>query len=87
MSKKESSRLSPQDPEVLNKEGAARLLGLSERLVLRLAREGRLPGKKLGKEWRFRRSAILRSLDEPDLERPIEELLSDPRVKVGTKKR
>jgi len=81
------NRLTPQDPEVLSAPGAARLLGVSERLVLRLAREGKLPARKLGREWRFNRAALLRSLAEPDLSRPLGELLSDPRVKVGVKKR
>ena len=39
--------------QVLNAEGAAALLGVSARLVLRLARAGTLPGRKVGKEWRF----------------------------------
>ena len=54
-------RLIPQpvETEVLNAEGAARLLGVSTRLVLHHARQKKLPGKKIGKEWRFRRSALL----------------------------
>lgn len=56
----------PHDAEILNAEGAAEALGVSPRLVLRLAREGKLPGKKVGKEWRFRRSALLRWLGDTE---------------------
>jgi excisionase family DNA binding protein len=48
--------------QVLNAEGAAVLLGVSSRLVLRLARAGTLPARKVGKEWRFTSSAILQWL-------------------------
>src|SRR5262245_19290722 len=60
-------RLSPIDPEVLTADGAARLLGVSARLVLRLAREGKIPGKKVGKEWRFRRATLLGWLGKVEL--------------------
>lgn len=49
----------PVQTEVLNAEGAGRLLGVSPRFVLRLARTHRLPGRKLGKEWRFSRERLL----------------------------
>ena len=52
------ARLEPQDREILNAQGVAAALGISERLVLRLAREGKLPCQKIGREWRFSRSAI-----------------------------
>jgi hypothetical protein len=42
--------------------------------MLRLARDGEVPGKKLGREWRFLRSAIRNSIsgqaDDDDLVRP-----------------
>ena len=38
------------------------MLGVSSRLVLRLARAGTLPARKVGKEWRFTSSAILQWL-------------------------
>ena len=57
----------PRDPEVLNADGTALLLGVSARLVLRLAREGKLPGKKVGKEWRFRRATVLSWLGKVEL--------------------
>lgn len=50
----------PSDKEILNADQAAVVLGISKRLVLRLARDGEIPGQKLGREWRFLRS-VLRS--------------------------
>ena len=75
-------------PEVLDADQAAEVLGISRTLLLRLAREGKLPGKKLGKEWRFRLSALLRWLG--DTEQPVpsslEALLKDPRVQIRKKR-
>ena len=48
----------PIDNEILNAEGAAKALGISKGLLLRLAREGIVSGKKLGREWRFLRSDL-----------------------------
>ena len=62
---KKRKRRVPQDAEILNADGAAEALGITTRLLLKLAREGKIPGKKLGKEWRFRRSTILRWLGDP----------------------
>ena len=78
--------LAPADPDVLNSEGAAEMLGVSKRLVVRLAGQDRIPGRKVGKEWRFRRTEILRWLSEPDLDRDVNSLLQDPRVKLRARK-
>ena len=55
---KQRQRAGPADGEILNAVGAAAMLGISERLVLQLARQGDIPGTKLGREWRFLRSAL-----------------------------
>ena len=78
-------RFKPEDIEIFDAEGAGRALGISARLVLKLAREGRLPGKKVGKSWRFRRSAILRWLEEPDIPTDLQQLFKDHRVSFPTK--
>lgn len=44
---------------VLNVEEAAQLLRVSPWTVRELARRGRLPGRRVGKEWRFWRRALL----------------------------
>ena len=45
--------------QVLNVEEAAELLGVSLWTIREQARLGRLPGRKIGKEWRFSRDALL----------------------------
>ena len=50
--------MGPQD-EVLTPDEAALLLKVSKKTLLRHAREGEIPGTKLGRVWRFRRSELL----------------------------
>lgn len=45
--------------DVLKPREAAKLLKLTSKVVLRLAEEGRLPGRCIDGEWRFARSALL----------------------------
>ena len=45
--------------EVLTADEAARFLKLSKKTLLRLARDGTIPGNKIGRVWRFRRSQLL----------------------------
>ena len=57
---RKQTRPIPADPEILNADGAAAVLGITKRTLLQMAREGRIPGTKLGREWRFLRSALRR---------------------------
>jgi excisionase family DNA binding protein len=52
----------PREQEVLTSQQAADLLQVKCELVERLASEGELPGRRLGSEWRFTRSALLQWL-------------------------
>ncbi|MEX2551536.1 MAG: helix-turn-helix domain-containing protein [Actinomycetota bacterium] len=45
--------------EVLTADEAAELLRVSTKTVLGLARQGALPGEKVGRAWRFVRSDLL----------------------------
>jgi excisionase family DNA binding protein len=45
--------------EVLDAAQAAELLAVEETAIVELAERGELPGRKLGGEWRFSRSALL----------------------------
>lgn len=45
--------------QVLDASGAASLLKVSRKTVLKLARAGELPACKVGREWRFEVSALL----------------------------
>jgi excisionase family DNA binding protein len=49
----------PADPEVLTVEQAAELLQVDTDTIRALARQGELPGRKVGREWRFSRVAVL----------------------------
>jgi excisionase family DNA binding protein len=56
----------PHDPpEVMTVAQAAELLQLDAKTVLELAEAKTLPGKKLGKDWRFSRGAVLAWLAAP----------------------
>lgn len=48
--------------EVLTLEEAAELLRTDAATVTAMAEDGKLPGRKVGDEWRFARSALMRWL-------------------------
>jgi excisionase family DNA binding protein len=50
-------------PEVLTGEEAAALLRMCPHTVAKLAKTGKLPGRKLGREWRFVRTELIRWLN------------------------
>ena len=47
---------------VVDAEEVAKMLGCSSKTVVRLAKDGDLPGTQIGKLWRFRRSVVDRWL-------------------------
>ena len=54
----------PRAPEVLNTQETAVFLGVHVETVRRLARSGEIPSFKVGKDWRFRKEALLRWSEE-----------------------
>lgn len=46
-------------PDILNVDTAAVLLDIHPGSLRRLACDGRIPARKVGREWRFSRSALL----------------------------
>ena len=48
----------PNDDSLMTLQEVAEYLRLSEDVIYPLARSGELPGFKIGKQWRFRRSEI-----------------------------
>ena len=52
--------------EVLDAAQAAELLQVDEPTIVELAEAGKLPGRKLGKTWRFSRAALVAWLSTPD---------------------
>ncbi len=45
--------------KIINAQQAARLLGAHVETIRRMARKGKIPAFKVGKDWRFRQSALL----------------------------
>ena len=50
-------------PEVMTIDDLARYLQLSKSSLYKLAQEGKVPGQKVGRHWRFKRDTIDRWLD------------------------
>lgn len=46
-------------PDVLTVDQAAELLQLSGKTLKRLAQAGRVPGRRVGNQWRFSRQALM----------------------------
>jgi excisionase family DNA binding protein len=51
-----------RDPEVLDVQGAARMLGVSTHAVYALFKKGELPGRKVARRWLTTRDSVLRWL-------------------------
>ena len=60
----EGTPLTNHDTQVFGITEAAAFLGAHEQTVRRLARRGAIPSFKVGKDWRFRREALLRWSEE-----------------------
>lgn len=48
-----------RDPEILNIEEAARLLGVSVKTFNKVLHSQELPARKIGREWKFSRQALI----------------------------
>ncbi|KAA0215756.1 MAG: DNA-binding protein [Leptolyngbya sp. PLA3] len=51
-------------PEVMTIDELAAYLQVSKSSLYKLAQDGKVPGQKVGRHWRFRRETIDRWLDE-----------------------
>ena len=47
-----------RDDDIMTVEEVAKYLKMKPQTVYKWAQEGRMPGAKLGKEWRFRRNLL-----------------------------
>ena len=47
------------DKEILNMEEAAELFGVSVKTFIKLLKEEKVPARKIGREWRFSRKALI----------------------------
>ncbi|MDT8719367.1 helix-turn-helix domain-containing protein [Clostridium sp. 19966] len=52
--------------EILNLEQAVELLGVSEKTLIKLLREEHIPARKIGREWRFSREALIKWIASGD---------------------
>lgn len=57
-----------ESKEVLSAEETAAFLGFRVYTIREKARAGEIPGRKVGKEWRFSRRLLLEWLEEGDRE-------------------
>jgi excisionase family DNA binding protein len=69
----------PLLPEVMTVEEAAAFLRLPVNLLLRKVREGRVPGAKIGRSWRFSRRLLLEWLENASIP---EELVEEGMVQA-----
>lgn len=51
------------DSDIMTVEDVAKFLKMKPQTVYKWAQDGQIPGTKLGKEWRFRRSILNEWLD------------------------
>ena len=69
----------PIQKEILNVDEAAAYLGVSTKTFQKVLHEGEMPGRKVGREWKFSRRALeewigkSRSRDHLDLDDVVEE--------------
>lgn len=54
------------DKEILNMEEAAELFGVSAKTFIKLLKEEKVPARKIGREWRFSRKALIDWLSSGD---------------------
>ena len=64
------SRIDKMDQEILTVEGAAEVLGVSKTTIYQLVQAGAIPGRKVGKEWRFTRKRLIAWISEDDEKEP-----------------
>ena len=54
-----------EGPEIMNVQEAAEFLRVSPITVRAMLADQRMPGKRIGKEWRLSRTALIQWLGEP----------------------
>jgi excisionase family DNA binding protein len=52
------------DDEILTLTEVAKILRLGPKTVVRLSKERKIPAEKVGRSWRYRKSEILKFLQE-----------------------
>jgi excisionase family DNA binding protein len=52
--------------DILNLEQAIEFLGVSEKTIIKLLREEHIPARKIGREWRFSKEALVKWIASGD---------------------
>jgi excisionase family DNA binding protein len=55
------------DEEILTTQEVADLLKLHPKTVNKLAKSGRVPAYRIGRQWRFRKSEVIKLLQKKDV--------------------
>lgn len=76
-------RLKTMAPEILDVEGAAALLAVSSSTIYSLARQGKIPATRVGREWRFARSNLIQWVANGSQADQVAALLAKGKVKRG----
>ncbi|MAO19197.1 MAG: DNA-binding protein [Phycisphaerae bacterium] len=66
------SRDVPDPPQVMTIDDLASYLQVAKSTLYKLAQEGKVPGQKVGKHWRFKKDAIDRWLEHRDEGRGVD---------------
>lgn len=72
-------RIEAMAKEIVDVEGAAELLGVSTWTIYHLARGGKLPGTRVGREWRFVRASLIQWVANGSQADQLQKLLSKAR--------
>ena len=64
--------------EILTIREVAELLKLHPKTVNKLANSGRLRGYRIGRQWRFRKSEVLKGLEKQDTKRSRQRVCDKP---------
>ena len=56
-----------QDEEILTVRQVSKLLKLHQRTIYKLVRNGTIPGRRVGKSWRFLKSEIIKWFEKRDV--------------------
>jgi len=56
-----------EDDEILTAGQVSKLLKLHQRTIYKLVRNGTIPGRRVGKSWRFLKSEIMKFLEKKDV--------------------
>jgi excisionase family DNA binding protein len=57
-------RKGPMEKEIMTIEEAAAYLQIGKRSLYKLAKEGKIPGKKVLNKWRFRKASLSEWVDQ-----------------------